>query len=185
MSNTKIKANYITVFLTVMAITMALLTSGCFGGDDASTSTPSPTQAVTTTHIDTGDSTISAQIMSIKFDNDDYKAGDKVTAILAVKNTGTEEITSETIDITARLVKLKSSAANLALKALSDDKKTRKYSMDRKNTIQPGETKDLSAIFTTQKELEGISLAGEYDVYMKLSVNGVNVGSSSLVLKLD
>ncbi|MCK5661150.1 MAG: hypothetical protein KAH86_07300 [Methanosarcinales archaeon] len=183
MSNTKLKTNYITVFIIVMAITMALLTSGCFGDDTAST--PPTTTPVTTTHIETGDSAISAQIVSITFDKDNYKAGDKVTAILTIKNIGTDEITSEKIDITARLVKLKSTAANLALKALSDEKKTRTYSMPYKNSIQPGETKKLSAVFTTQKELEGISLAGEYDVYVKLSVNDVNVGSSSLVLKLD
>ncbi len=182
MNNTKIKTNYITIFIIVMAITMALLTSGCFGDDTAST--PSTTKAVTTTRIETGDSAIGARILSLTFDKDNYKAGDKVTAILTVKNTGTEEITSEKIDITAKLLKL-DGAANLALKALSDEKKTRKYSMPYSKSILPGETKNLSAVFSTQKELEGISLAGEYDIYVKLSVNDVNVGSSSLILKLD
>ena len=83
------------------------------------------------------------------------------------------------------MVKLKGTAANLALKALSDEKKTRTYSMPYKVSIQPDETKQLSAVFTTQKELEGISLAGEYDIYIKLYVNNMKVGSSSLLLKLD
>lgn len=183
MSNTKLKMNYITVIIIVMAIALVLSTSGCFGKDTAST--PTTTKPVTSTHIETGDSAIDAKIVSITFDKANYKAGDKVTAVLMIKNTGTVEITSEKIDITAKLLKLKSTAANLALKAVSAEKKTRSYSMPYKVSIQPDETKELSAVFTTKKELEGISLAGEYDIYIKLYVNNMKVGSSSLLLKLD
>ena len=184
MSNKKLKINYITVFMIVMAIALVFSTSGCIDEDTAST-LDSTTTTVTTTHLETGDSAIDAEIISIVFDKGNYKAGDKVTAILTVKNTGTVEITSEKIDITAKLIKLEGTAANLALKALSADKKTRSYSMPYKVSIQPGETKELSAVFTTQKELEGISLAGEYDIYIKLYVNNLNAVSSSLFLKLN
>lgn len=165
-----------------MVMAMTLSVSGCVDEDEDSTAALSPG---TITHFQAEDSAINVQIVSITFDEDNYKAGDKVTATLEVKNTGTDDITSEKIDITARLVKLKSTTANLALKTLSDDKKKRSYSKTYKELIIPGDTKNLSAVFTTQAELEGISLAGEYDIYIKLYVNDVNVGSSNLVLRLD
>ncbi|MDY6965198.1 MAG: hypothetical protein SVM80_04405 [Halobacteriota archaeon] len=131
--------------------------------------------------IDTG---LDATINSISLSKDKYYVGDTVVAELKVKNTGEVDISSETIEIRATCNKLDDFGGNLALKAMSEEDRSRISTLRFSETINPGQTKALSASFYTPEEMQGISLAGEYDIFIKLKANKKVVDSEKLTLTL-
>lgn len=105
-------------------------------------------------------------------------------------NAGTETITNETVEIKAKVNALDDTLANLYLKTMSDEKKTGTFTMEfdsKENPaylITPGAKKKLSAVFHTEKERQGKSLAGTYDVTVTLYVNGQKIESRTLPITL-
>lgn len=124
-------------------------------------------------------------IVKVKFDRDDIRAGEKVTADLIVGNTGSENITNETVEIKAKVLTLDSFLANLYLKTMSDEKKTGTFTMDFDTPIEPGKNNRISAIFHTEKERQGRSLAGTYEVTINLFVNGQYADTKVLPITLQ
>ncbi len=125
-----------------------------------------------------------AKIVDLKIDRDDIIAGEKVTAELIVANTGTEKITNETVEIKAKLKTLDDFMANMYLKTMSEEKKTRIIPLNFDEEIEPGSVKTFSADFHTLKEMQGRSLAGTYELTIILSVNGQKVDSRVLRITL-
>lgn len=124
------------------------------------------------------------KIESVTFGKENYKAGDTVNAEMKVKNIGEGNITSEKIIIKVKCVELESFGGNMLLNTLSDEEKTKTYTMSFSDVILPGESKTLSASFKTPKEMSGVSLSGEYDLSLTLKVNGHNVDQKNLDLVL-
>jgi plastocyanin len=119
---------------------------------------------------------LDAKIVDIKLEPDDIRAGEKVTAKLFIANTGSEKITKETIDIKAKVKTLDDSLANIYLKTMSDEKKTRTIEpIEFETEIEPGTITTVSAVFNTIKEMEGRSLAGTFEITITLSVNGQKI----------
>jgi len=67
---------------------------------------------------------------------------------------------------------------------MSEEERSRTYTMDFSEPINPGQTKTLSASFTTPEKMYGVSLAGDYDTVVVLNVNGKTVGSLEVKLTL-
>lgn len=165
---------------TLLVIILILFTSalaGCIGSDSSSKTAEIKKFERPVTNLD-------GKIVDVKLFPDDAIAGEKITAFLIVANTGTEVITTEKIDIKAKVNSLEDTLANLYLKTLSDEKKTRNYSMDFETEIQPDKNEKIMAAFHTLKELEGRSLAGKYDITITLSVNGQIVDEKVLPVTL-
>lgn len=119
---------------------------------------------------------LDGQIVDVKFDRDDIRAGETVTPELFIANTGSEKITNETVEITAKVKTLDDSLANLYLKTMSEEKKTRIMEpLNFQTEIKPGTVKSISVKFHTIKEMTGRSLAGTYEINLTLSVNGQKV----------
>ncbi len=172
-------------FLLIILIVTAL--SGCTG-QNATTSIN--TDQVQVQRFEHANPNLDATVTELKFDRNDIRAGEKVTAELMVLNSGTENITSETIEIKAKVNTLDDTLANLYLKTMSDEKKTGTKTIDfdtRENPyylIKPGEKKKLSAVFPTEKERQGKSLAGTYEVTITLSANGQKIEARTLPITL-
>jgi len=127
---------------------------------------------------------LDGKMMSIELTPTDARAGENITAKLVVGNTGTENIISETIEIQAKARSLNDFFANLALTAMSNEKKTMTFSTEFTEEIKPGMIKTLTRVFPTPRELKGRNLAGNYDITVILSVNGQKVESKTVKLKL-
>ena len=127
---------------------------------------------------------IKGSIESISMDKDKYYAGDTVVSEMHVKNTGIENVTSEKVVITVKCNSLESFAGNMALKGMSEDEKTQTYTMKFSEVLHPGESKKLSATFNTPEEMSGVSLAGEYELTLKLKFNDRTVDSEKINLVL-
>ncbi|MDW7728024.1 MAG: hypothetical protein SCH70_13135 [Candidatus Methanoperedens sp.] len=127
---------------------------------------------------------LDGKIVEVEFDRDNYIAGEKVTAKLLVANTGNETINNETVEIKAKVVKLDDFLANLFLKTMSDKKKTRTFTINFNKEIKPESIEGISAVFSTQAEMEGKSLAGTYEVTLDLFVNGQYAGTHTLPVTL-
>ncbi|HEY9246399.1 MAG TPA: hypothetical protein VIO11_06080, partial [Candidatus Methanoperedens sp.] len=110
--------------------------------------------------------------------------GEAVTADLIVANTGTEKISEEEVEIKARLLTLDDFMANLYIKTMSDEKKTVSFPVNFSEEIGPGSVKTLNAKFHTQKEMQGKSLAGTYELKIILSINGQKVDSKVMQITL-
>jgi plastocyanin len=151
--------------------------SGCIGADENALSG--------TQKLELADPNLDARIADVKLSPADVRAGEEVTADLIVANIGSEKIINETIDIKAKVNTLDDFMGNLALKVLSEDKKTRTYTMSFDEEIQPGTIKSLSAVFHTEQEMQGRNLAGTYSVTITLSVNGQKVESKVVQIKLS
>ncbi|MCE8424144.1 MAG: hypothetical protein J5U17_00020 [Candidatus Methanoperedens sp.] len=162
----------ISMILIISIISM----SGCISGDS---NTPVDIQK-----FERQNKNLDAKIVDIRFDRDDIRAGEKVTAELLIDNTGSENITGETIEIKAKVKTLDDFLANLALMIMSEEKKSKTYSMDFDTGIKPGTNGKLSAVFHTIQELEGRNLSGTYDITITLSVNGQKVDARVLPLTL-
>ena len=127
-------------------------------------------------------------IKSISFDKDTHYAGDIITAMLEVENIGGANITSEKVTINATCVRLDDFTANLYLKTLEEEERTESYTMHFAEMIGPGQTKILSASFSTLAEIEysglEVSLAGDYEILLTLDVDGETTDSKELKLTL-
>ena len=154
----------------IVLIILAVALSGC-------TNSESPkTISVEVERFDRANQNLDAKIVEIKLEPDDIRAGEKVTAKLFIANTGSEKITKETIDIKAKVKTLDDSLANIYLKTMSDEKKTRTINpIEFETEIEPGTVKTVSATFNTVKEMEGRSLAGTFEITITLTVNGQKI----------
>lgn len=158
----------------ILLIILAVALSGCTGSD-SSTIDSAKTTTVQVQKIAHENTDLQAQVVEVKLEPDDVRAGEKVTAQLLVANTGTEIIASETVEIKAKVITLDDTLANLALKTMGDEKKTRSYSMNFNTEIKPGTNGKIAATFKTIEQMEGRSLAGTYEITITLSVNGQKV----------
>ncbi len=166
--------------LIILLILTAVALSGCTG----TSNTPNAT-SVQVQKFSHENPNLDAQMVDVKFDRDDTRAGEPVWATLYIANTGTEKITNETVDIKAKVITLNDAIANLYLKIMSEEKKTRAVPPINFNTeIEPGTVKTVSALFHTIKEMEGRNLAGTYEITVTLSVNGQKVESRTLPITL-
>ena len=127
-------------------------------------------------------------IKSISFDKERYYAGDVITAMLEVENVGGADITSEKVTIDATCVRLDDFTGNLYLKTLEEEERTESYTMYFSEMIGPGQTKILSASFSTLAEIEynglEVSLAGDYEILLTLDVDGEMMDAKELKLTL-
>lgn len=154
----------------ILIILIAVTFSGCTG-ENATKGTPIEVQK-----FDQANPNIDAKMVDVKFDRNDIRAGETVTPELFIANTGSEKITNETVEIKARLITLDDLLANLYLKTMSEEKKTRIIEPIKFETeIEPGTVKSIRATFHTIKEMEGRNLAGSYEITITLSVNGQKV----------
>ena len=165
------------IFLIILILLAAAL-SGCVGSSEDELQVG--TQTFERTNLD-----LDGKIVDLKLLPEDVSAGEDVSADLVVANTGKENIINETIYIKAKVKTLDDFFANLALKAVSDDMKTKVYTMDFEEEIKPGTNKPISAVFHTVKEMKGKNLAGRYSVMVILSVNGQKVDSRVIQFTLN
>lgn len=163
--------------LPITLIFLIVAFSGCTGSN-------SPDELAPVQEFERANPNLNGKIVDVKLVPSDIRAGEKVTAELVVANTGTENITMETIDIKAKVKTLNDTMANLALKFMDDEKKTRTFTMDFDKEIKPGTVEAISAIFNTQQEMQGRSLAGTYQITITLSVNGQKVDAKLLPVTL-
>lgn len=169
-------SNNLTILLLILT---AVVLSGCTGTD-----TPGGIQG-DGIKFDRANTNLDAKIVDVKFDRNDIRAGEEVMPELFIANTGSEKITNETVEITAKLKTLDDTLANLYLKTMSEEKKTRAIDpINFKTEIEPGTVKAIKAKFHTIKEMEGRSLAGTYEITMTLSVNGQKIESKKLLITL-
>ncbi|MFZ3058997.1 MAG: hypothetical protein WA102_04580 [Candidatus Methanoperedens sp.] len=175
------------LFPIILIILIVSAISGCTGPKETTSFKNTPVQVQ---RFERANPNLDAIVTEIKFDRDDIRAGEKVTAELTVLNSGTETITNETVEIKAKVNTLDDTLANLYLKTMSDEKKTGIKTIDFDSgenpyyLIKPGEKKMLSAVFPTEKERQGKSLAGNYDVTITLNVNGQKIEARTLPITL-
>ncbi len=169
------------LFPIILVILIVSAISGCTGPKETTSFKNAPVQVQ---RFERANPNLDAIVTEIKFDRDDIRAGEKVTAELMVLNSGTETITNETVEIKAKVKTLDDTLANLALKTMSDEKKTREFSLDFDTEIKPGTKEKISAYFNTVKEMQGRNLAGAYDVTITLSVNGQKIEARTLPITL-
>jgi len=156
-------------FLIILLILIAVALSGCTGEDTKGT----PIQVQ---KFDLANPNLNGQIVDVKFDRDDIRAGEIATPELFIANIGSEKIINETVEITAKVKTLDDTLANLYLKTMSEEEKSRIIDpINFQTEIEPGTVKPVSAGFHTIKEMEGRSLAGTYEINITLSVNGQKV----------
>ncbi|RJS70841.1 MAG: hypothetical protein CW694_06655 [Candidatus Syntrophoarchaeum sp. WYZ-LMO15] len=132
-----------------------------------------------------GSSDVSGRIVSIDFDKPGYNAGDTINVELKFENTGVVPITQEEVIIRAYCERLDSTLGRLALRTMTEDQRTsttrRTYSVN----VNPGEIGTLAASFRTEREIEGVSLAGDYEVTVILKGNGITLEVRKLELRLN
>jgi hypothetical protein len=160
----------------ILLILVVAALSGCTGSKET---VPTASQKYVRTNLN-----LDGKIVNVKFDRDYVIAGEKVAAELIVANTGSEKITNETVEIKAKVTSLEDFLANLYLKTMSDEKKTRTFTMEFDTEIEPNMVKPISAIFHTQQEMQGRSLAGTYEVTINLFVNGQYADTKVLPITL-
>ncbi|SNQ58989.1 hypothetical protein [Candidatus Methanoperedens nitratireducens] len=153
--------------------------SGCTGSKSTSDNLPEELQ-----NIQLANPNLNGKIVDVKLVPSDIRAGEKVTAELIIANAGTENITKESVEIRAKVETLDDTMANLALKFMGDDKKTRTFNIDFEDNIMPGTVKPISAYFQTQQEMQGRNLAGTYKITIILSVNGQKVDAKVIPVTL-
>ncbi len=137
------------------------------------------------TQHENANSDLAGKIIDVTFYPVDVRAGEEVNAELVVANTGSETIKNETVKIKVKVESLEDFLANLYLKTMSDEKKTRTLPpIDFDTEILPGTNKPLSAFFHTPAEMEGRSLAGTYEITVTLFVNGQKTDEKVLPIML-
>lgn len=162
--------------ISIVIILMIVAMSGC---TDREVSTQTEGQTFERANLN-----LDGKMMSIELTPTDARAGENITAKLLVSNTGNEIITSETIEIQAKARSLNDFLANLALTAMSNEKKTMTFTTEFTEEIKPQMFKTLTRVFPTPRELKGRNLAGSYDITAILSVNGQRVESKTVKLEL-
>ncbi len=161
---------------TIILILLILALSGCTG-QDVSTETGGQT-------FERSNPNLNGKMMNLELLPNDARAGENITANLVVGNIGKENIVGETIEIRAKVKSLDDSLANLALAAMSDQKKTMAFAMNFDEDIKPDTIKQLTYVFPTPRELKGRNLAGTYEITVILSVNGQKVESKTIKMRL-
>jgi len=101
-----------------------------------------------------------------------------------VENTGDIDITSEKVTIRATCTRLDDFWGNIALKFKSEEERSKVYSMSFLEIIKPQQTKTLSASFGIPAEMDGINLAGDYDILVILEIDGGVTDTEALKLTL-
>ncbi|HIH44037.1 MAG TPA: hypothetical protein HA257_02835 [Candidatus Methanoperedenaceae archaeon] len=124
-----------------------------------------------------------ARIESIDIGNN-YRAGDTADARLTFRNIGNVSITQERVVVRATATSLDDFAANLYLKTLSEERRSRTSNFDFDITVEPGSTGMLTASIKTVSQMEGRSLAGKYSVSVTLYANGKREDSQTVSLRL-
>ncbi len=162
--------------ISIILVLIIVALSGCTGQDVLS-----ETEGQT---FDRANLNLDGKMMDIELSPNDARAGENITAKLVVGNTGTENVISETIEIQAKARSLNDFFANLALTAMSNEKKTMTFTTEFTEEIKPGMIKTLTRVFPTPRELKGRNLAGSYDITVILSVNGQRVELKTVKLKL-
>jgi len=165
----------------ILLIILAVALSGCTGSGSESPKNPT---IVEVQKIDHENTNLDARVVEVKLVPEDIRAGEKVTAELLIANTGIETITNETIDIKATVQTLDDTLANVALKTMSEEQKSRNYSMDFNTVIKPGTNGKIAAVFKTIEQMQGRSLAGTYVITITLSVNGQKVEARMMPITL-
>lgn len=124
----------------------------------------------------------------VKFDKSSYNAGDTIKASVNMKNTGTRDILSESVNIKVKVTRLDNWVANTALGSKSEEEKTQTYDFAYTKIIAPGSTGTLSATFDTPEKISSsvgdISLAGDYNVVLTVSIEGTEIGSKTVKVTL-
>ncbi|MCZ7401370.1 MAG: hypothetical protein O8C61_04040 [Candidatus Methanoperedens sp.] len=168
-------------FPIIILIILIVALSGCTGSDSSNSS---KTTTVEVQKIEHANANLDAKVVDVKLVPADVRAGEKVTAELLIANTGSETITNETVDIKATVKTLDDALANIALKTMSEEQKTRNYSMDFNTEIKPGTNGKIAAVFNTIEQMQGRSLAGTYEITITLSVNGQKVEARIMPITL-
>lgn len=104
------------------------------------------------------------------------RAGEPLNVSLTITNVGTVPITREKVLITAKVLELNSRRANLILRVMSAEQKTRQYTLDIRSLIGPNESAVLRKSVFIPAEIKGMSLAGRYEVRMALYVQAEGTG---------
>ncbi len=161
----------------ILVILLLVTSSGCVGPSETTTVPPK---------FELANPNLVGKIVDAKIDRgNDIIAGEVANADLIIANMGSEKITVETIEIKVKVLSLEDFLANLYLKTMSDEKKTRDITpINFDAVIDPGTVKTLSAEFHTIKEMQGRSLAGKYDITIILSVNGQKVDAKVIGITL-
>jgi plastocyanin len=163
----------------IVLILLGVALSGCTGSET------SKITSVQVERFDRANLNLDAKIVDVKLEPDDINAGEKITAKLFIANTGSEKITKETIDIKAKVKTLDDFLANMYLKTMSEEKKTRSIDpIEFETEIEPGTVKTVTATFNTVKEMEGRSLAGTFEITITLTVNGQKIEARILPVTL-
>jgi hypothetical protein len=163
----------------IILLLLIVAFSGCTGSKSTDNNLPGELQ-----NIQLANPNLNGKIVDVKLIPSDIRAGEKVTAELIIANAGTENITNESIEIRAKVESLDDTMANIALKFMGDDKKTRTFNIDFDELITPGTVKPISAYFQTQQEMQGRNLAGTYEITIILSVNGQRVDAKLMPVTL-
>jgi plastocyanin len=164
---------------SIVLLLLIVAFSGCTGSKSTGAALPDELQ-----NIQLANPNLNGKIVDVKLVPSDIRAGEKVTAELIIANAGTENITKESVEIRAKVETLDDTMANLALKFMGDDKKTRTFNIDFDENITPGTVKPISAYFQTQQQMQGRNLAGTYQITIILFVNGQKVDAKVMPVTL-
>ncbi len=154
----------------VVLLLLIVAFSGCIGSKSTGATLPDELQ-----NVQLANPNLNGKIVDVKLVPSDIRAGENVTADLVIANAGTENITKESVELRSKAETLDDTIANLALKFMGDNKKTRTFKIDFDENITPGTVKPISAYFQTQQQMLGRNLAGTYQIMITLSVNGQKV----------
>ncbi len=163
--------------LPIVLLIVVIISAGCLSPSSPPT-IPDDTQNIPV------NPDLKAKIVKVSLDRDDIRAGEKVSADLSIGNIGNLNITNETVILKAKVLSLDDFLANLYLNVMSDEQKSMTYTLNFNDEIKPGAIIPVSAIFKTEKEMKGKSLAGTYEVTIKLYINGQYADADGLKVRL-
>jgi uncharacterized membrane protein len=116
----------------------------------------------------------SAEIVNYGTSSDTLKRGERATGFITVKNTGNAAINDVTTSV----------AANAKLPVVGEAGiGSKDYTVNNLN-IQPGETKRIEFTVDIPAEYKGVSIAGDYDLNVRVRANGQDVGSFTKTVKV-
>ncbi len=163
----------------VVLLLLIVAFSGCTGSKSTGATLPDELQ-----NVQLANPNLNGKIIDVKLVPSDIRAGENVTAELIIANAGAENITKESVELRSKAETLDDTIANLALKFMGDDKKTRTFKIDFDENITPGTVKPISAYFQTKQQMLGRNLAGTYQITIILSVNGQKVDAKVIPVTL-
>lgn len=133
------------------------------------TTVPSPTVTVVagTVTPTEGAQVPKAEILDHGTDKGTYNRGEKATGYITIRNSG-----STTINDITTSVSLRRSLAGVGVVTVG----SKDYTVKDLN-IQPGQTKRIEFSADIPKEYAGMSTAGDYDLNVKVTTGGKDIGS--------